>query len=222
MVGDVVAAPSCRHLVPRAPLVAARLAPRSGHNQRIATRDTPRRRWMAHVRPPDPWGVGGPIREGPVTQPLLGSVPRRSLGAGEGIRTPDPLITNQLLYRTELRQPEQSEIVAQLMPQRQEARPSWLLSIGASRRRQRVSGGGRPAVRTESPARPAQHLCCLRSFSVDFRRYPHSSRLALARHGIGHDGSRCTAGLSARTATSPSCGAGGPLQTRRRRRRRPR
>ena len=27
-------------------------------------------------------------------------------GAGEGIRTPDLLITNQLLYRTELRQPD--------------------------------------------------------------------------------------------------------------------
>ena len=29
------------------------------------------------------------------------------LGAGEGIRTPDLLITNQLLYQTELRQPKQ-------------------------------------------------------------------------------------------------------------------
>ena len=28
-------------------------------------------------------------------------------GAGEGIRTPDLLITNQLLYRPELRQPKQ-------------------------------------------------------------------------------------------------------------------
>jgi hypothetical protein len=27
-------------------------------------------------------------------------------GAGEGIRTPDRLITNQLLYRAELRQPD--------------------------------------------------------------------------------------------------------------------
>ncbi len=41
---------------------------------------------------------------------------KRSLGAGEGIRTPDPLITNQLLYRTELRQPDQTKILAQLMP----------------------------------------------------------------------------------------------------------
>ena len=31
-------------------------------------------------------------------------------GAGEGIRTPDRLITNQLLYRTELRQPRQKII----------------------------------------------------------------------------------------------------------------
>src|SRR5262245_36478354 len=32
---------------------------------------------------------------------------RHSVGAGEGIRTPDLLITNQLLYRPELRQPKQ-------------------------------------------------------------------------------------------------------------------
>ena len=35
---------------------------------------------------------------------------RRTGGAGEGIRTPDRLITNQLLYRTELRQPRQKSI----------------------------------------------------------------------------------------------------------------
>jgi hypothetical protein len=29
-------------------------------------------------------------------------------GAGEGIRTPDLLITNQLLYRPELRQPDKT------------------------------------------------------------------------------------------------------------------
>ena len=40
------------------------------------------------------------------------------LGAGGGIRTPDPLITNQLLYRTELRQPDQTKILAQPMPRR--------------------------------------------------------------------------------------------------------
>src|SRR6476661_4308589 len=33
---------------------------------------------------------------------------QRSAGAGEGIRTPDRLITNQLLYRTELRQPDKA------------------------------------------------------------------------------------------------------------------
>ena len=36
-------------------------------------------------------------------------------GAGEGIRTPDPLITNQLLYRTELRQPNKFSILAYTM-----------------------------------------------------------------------------------------------------------
>ncbi len=35
------------------------------------------------------------------------SSPRPCTGAGEGIRTPDLLITNQLLYRPELRQPTQ-------------------------------------------------------------------------------------------------------------------
>ena len=37
---------------------------------------------------------------------------RRYVGAGEGIRTPDLLITNQLLYRTELRQPDKLLILA--------------------------------------------------------------------------------------------------------------
>ena len=37
-------------------------------------------------------------------------------GAGEGIRTPDLLITNQLLYRTELRQPDKSWTIARLVP----------------------------------------------------------------------------------------------------------
>ncbi len=39
-------------------------------------------------------------------------------GAGEGIRTPDPLITNQPLYRTELRQPDKFLILAHTMPAR--------------------------------------------------------------------------------------------------------
>jgi hypothetical protein len=41
---------------------------------------------------------------------LISNVPRemrRADGAGEGIRTPDLLITNQLLYQPELRQPDQ-------------------------------------------------------------------------------------------------------------------
>ena len=37
---------------------------------------------------------------------------RLYVGAGEGIRTPDLLITNQLLYRTELRQPGKLVILA--------------------------------------------------------------------------------------------------------------
>jgi hypothetical protein len=36
-------------------------------------------------------------------------------GAGEGIRTPDLLITNQLLYRTELRQQDKPFILARLL-----------------------------------------------------------------------------------------------------------
>ena len=44
-----------------------------------------------------------------VWNPCFRRVPckRSRLGAGEGIRTPDLLITNQLLYRPELRQPKQ-------------------------------------------------------------------------------------------------------------------
>ena len=37
-------------------------------------------------------------------------------GAGGGIRTPDRLITNQLLYRTELRQPDKEQIIALPVP----------------------------------------------------------------------------------------------------------
>ena len=37
-------------------------------------------------------------------------------GAGEGIRTPDLLITNQLLYRTELRQPDKRGTLARPVP----------------------------------------------------------------------------------------------------------
>ncbi len=39
-------------------------------------------------------------------------------GAGEGIRTPDPLITNQLLYLAELRQLDETFMVAHTMPAR--------------------------------------------------------------------------------------------------------
>ena len=41
---------------------------------------------------------------------------QRSAGAGGGIRTPDRLITNQLLYRAELRQPDKNGSVARPMP----------------------------------------------------------------------------------------------------------
>ena len=40
-------------------------------------------------------------------------------GAGGGIRTPDRLITNQLLYRTELRQPDKNGSVARPVPRGQ-------------------------------------------------------------------------------------------------------
>ena len=42
----------------------------------------------------------------------------RALGAGEGIRTPDRLITNQLLYQTELRQPDKTAVLAHYVPSR--------------------------------------------------------------------------------------------------------
>jgi hypothetical protein len=45
-------------------------------------------------------------------------------GAGEGIRTPDRLITNQLLYRTELRQPRQKSINSTRRATRASARPT--------------------------------------------------------------------------------------------------
>src|SRR5580765_1901231 len=45
---------------------------------------------------------------------------QRSAGAGGGIRTPDRLITNQLLYRTELREPDKNGSVARPMPPMQD------------------------------------------------------------------------------------------------------
>ena len=41
------------------------------------------------------------------------------IGAGGGIRTPDLLITNQLLYRPELRQPDKGQIIARPVPAEQ-------------------------------------------------------------------------------------------------------
>ena len=48
--------------------------------------------------------------------------------------------------------------------------------------------------------RPALHPAWLRCSSVEYCRYSPSSRLALAGRGVDHDGSRCDAGLSPRTA----------------------
>ena len=44
-------------------------------------------------------------------------------GAGEGIRTPDLLITNQLLYQTELRQPDKRWTIARPVPEWQYLAP---------------------------------------------------------------------------------------------------
>ena len=110
--------------------VAADPVPRRGHHQPVDTRS----RYSGHSAPPDGARsttgprVGGLVRDyGRIASPRSPTGPRRpghslvtwkhSLGAGEGIRTPDPLITNQLLYRTELRQPDQTKILAQLVPQ---------------------------------------------------------------------------------------------------------
>ena len=130
--GQTVAAPSCRHLVARVPC-------RGRSSATPGTSSTSR--YSGHsAAPPDGARsttgprVGGLVRDyGRIASPRSPTGPRRpghslvtwkhSLGAGEGIRTPDPLITNQLLYRTELRQPDQSDILAQLVPQRQQARP---------------------------------------------------------------------------------------------------
>ena len=139
---QTVVAPSCRHLVPRVPC-------RGRSSAAPGTSSTSR--YSGHsAAPPDGARsttgprVGDLVRDyGRIASPRSPTGPRRpgyslvtwkhSLGAGEGIRTPDPLITNQLLYRTELRQPDQSEIVAQLVPQRQHAQPS--LAVGSSGRK---------------------------------------------------------------------------------------
>ena len=55
---------------------------------------------------------GAPVPELPLDRVEWDRV-FNACGAGEGIRTPDPLITNQPLYRTELRQPDELEMIAE-------------------------------------------------------------------------------------------------------------
>src|SRR3954465_4823602 len=69
---------------------------------------------------------------------VVSSVPRRRAavdGAGEGIRTPDLLITNQLLYRPELRQPDKRGTLARSVPaaQPQYRSTGWRFSSSRSR-----------------------------------------------------------------------------------------
>src|SRR5437660_1217084 len=74
-------------------------------------------------------------------------------GAGEGIRTPDLLITNQLLYQPELRQPDQKRnystsrascaTPAHLAQVRQ---PAQVAVLGALRRCRRASNSTTPAA----------------------------------------------------------------------------
>src|SRR5438067_8789586 len=67
---------------------------------------------------------------------VVSSVPRRSAavdGAGEGIRTPDLLITNQLLYRPELRQPDKRGTLARSVPSAQPLYRSTGWGIRSSR-----------------------------------------------------------------------------------------
>ena len=84
---------------------------------------------MTRVSAQPPAAASPPPREGaPLVSYLNYDVCRRYLwqtwrpanaGAGGGIRTPDRLITNQLLYRTELRQPDKKLSLAQRMPREQ-------------------------------------------------------------------------------------------------------
>ena len=76
-------------------------------------------------------------------------------GAGEGIRTPDPLITNQLLYRTELRQPDELIILAWVMPTDNAPCPFGPASPVA-RISERITGVRWPAAGRPRTARPRQ------------------------------------------------------------------
>ena len=77
---------------------------------------------------------------GAATRPRThqGSPATQLTGAGEGIRTPDRLITNQLLYRTELRQPDKGG----------ECSPLPRICHKAARR----TAGPRPSTATPLPA----------------------------------------------------------------------
>ena len=95
--GPTAAAPSCRHLVPRVPYRG-----RPG-----ATLGTSSTNSFGTLRGVAGWRVFDHRAPGQTARSLIQVTCRVvTHGAGEGIRTPDPLITNQLLYRTELRQPD--------------------------------------------------------------------------------------------------------------------
>ena len=123
---QTVVAPSCRHLVPRVPCRGRSSAtPGTSSTSRYSGTLCGATGWRAFDhRTPGRWPRSR-LRSH-CASPRSPTGPRRpghslvtwkhSLGAGEGIRTPDPLITNQLLYRTELRQPDEFANIARYVP----------------------------------------------------------------------------------------------------------
>ena len=83
----------------------------SGHDSFGSQHLYPLRPWAVALKPAHVIGV----RVSDVS--LKGGVTVH--GAGGGIRTPDLLITNQLLYRPELRQPDKEQIIALPVPAEQ-------------------------------------------------------------------------------------------------------
>ena len=74
-----------------------------------------------HLYPLRPWAVA--LKPAHVIGVRVSDVSLKGVvtvhGAGGGIRTPDLLITNQLLYRPELRQPDKEQIIALPVPAEQ-------------------------------------------------------------------------------------------------------
>src|SRR6188474_55692 len=115
-----------------------------------------------------------------------GPRPWDSTGAGGGIRTPDRLITNQLLYQTELRQPDKACSLARSVPDLQ-PHPFGLrlvLSLRGARANHLFSPVWRFRAKWPGPSNPLGRATSL-SGGLE-QHHPRSHRYVQTVHMAGH------------------------------------